>query len=266
MPQQPKITGDAEVDSWALQVTQELNDTQAEADTPIMVDMPPAFSSNLTLSVLLDGETYFWTAQESIDPPFLARFGGLPEDSHVYIPQADFTVTVTALTGILQTSATPTITLGTAPFTTTPVVTPNSFAYTGSDFNGAGTYNFSSAVTGTATDGTAANPTTITDSFTRFVPAFWSVGLENTPPTALPLTNPLRELANFTATGNTGQAIYYMTSNTTPFNFRDSNGFEIFEERRSTITATDTAGVERTYVVYEMGIIGTSGIAQLVCA
>ena len=27
MPQQPKITGDVEVDSWALQVTQELNDT-----------------------------------------------------------------------------------------------------------------------------------------------------------------------------------------------------------------------------------------------
>ena len=27
MPQQPKITGDAEVDSWSLQVTQELNDT-----------------------------------------------------------------------------------------------------------------------------------------------------------------------------------------------------------------------------------------------
>ena len=48
MPQQPKITGDAEVDSWSLQVTQELNDTVGAtggggSDTqgvPIVAELP----------------------------------------------------------------------------------------------------------------------------------------------------------------------------------------------------------------------------------
>ena len=268
MPQQPKITGDQQVDSWALQVTQELNDVETP-ETTIMLDTLPAFTSEQVLSVEIDGETYYWTAAEMGLPPFLAQFAGIPADSNVYATQADFTVNIVATAGVLDVVGDISVARGATTITPAVTRTGNAFAYTGSDFAATGTYSFTSSVSG-MTDTTppvAVAARDITGSFERFVPAFWSTGPENTPPTTLPLTNAVRDLTGFTATGSPGQAVYYLTSSTSNFRFNDTNGFEIFEERRSTIDdQTDTAGVDRDYIVYELGIIGSTGVAQFVLA
>ena len=89
MPQQPKITGDALVDSWALQVTQELNNAGTGAGGTRVVANPGGTPPTDLTTITINGVSY------SIRATAAARFRASTDGTDLSVNVATNTISYT---------------------------------------------------------------------------------------------------------------------------------------------------------------------------